>query len=285
MKRSIKTLQLISLVIVVGFGISCLSDTDAGVDLSMVPDGFTWEGKEDLFGGSCDEFHQASADITVLSAQLIGRAAPSSNTVPADYNVDCDWCDVLRSEEAESYDCQFYDECLDMTLDCTSQLERMTGLPFLTTAVFDNVRYVSTTYEEDAPTEHAGETVSRYYAESFNCNILEIVTVSRSDALPWADGIGFYYSGQVAYFPIENMYPIGEVTLANGEPGTLHSFGALSLCWAGSMSSSSATVNEFKPFLLFGDESACYFNWDAVPENYRISVHTRSFDRSGELLR
>ena len=88
MKRSIKTLQLISLVIVVGFGISCLSDTDAGVDLSMVPDGFTWEGKEDLFGGSCDEFHQASADITVLSAQLIGRAAPSSNTVPADYKND-----------------------------------------------------------------------------------------------------------------------------------------------------------------------------------------------------
>ncbi len=285
MKRSTKTLQLLSLVMVVSFGASCLSDTEGEVDRSMVPDGFTWEGKEDLFGGSCDEFHQASPDITVLNAQLIGRAAPSSNTVPADFNVDCGMCNVLRSEESNAYDCQFYDVCEEMTLDCTSQLERMTGLPFLTEAVFDNVFYVSTTYDDDAPTEHAGETIHRYYSEGFNCSILEIVTVSRSDALPYADGIGFYYSGQVAYFPIENMYPIGEVTLANGEPGTLHRFGALALCWAGSMSSSAAGVSEFKPFMLFGDESTCYFNWDSVPENYRISVHTRSFDRSGELLR
>ena len=232
----------------------------------------------------CQQVHQASPDITVLRVEDLGRAAPGTNTVPATFNVDCSQCTVQSSEASGSYDCQFYDECLDLELDCTDELEQLTGLPMVTSATFD-VWYTRVAYEENAPTEHAGETVERYYSEDFNCRVLDIVTASRTDALPYASGIGFYFAGEVTYFPMSDLASAGEVTLANGESGTLHDFGALTICWRGSMSSSSSARYEFKPFMMFEADGACYFNWDAVPENYLVSSGVSAFDRSVDVLR
>ncbi len=161
----------------------------------------------------------------------------------------------------------------------------MTGTTFLDTATFWNVVYTRKDIPEDAPSNNAGEAVHRYHAESFNCGVLEVITASRKAALPFAKAVGFYYSGGGSVFSPDELTQVGSVTLANGEEGVLHTFGALSLCWSGSMSSSAAQVEQFKPFMLFEHERTCYVNWDDVLANDRIDIHPSGFDRSREVLR
>ena len=194
-------------------------------------------------------------------------------------------CDTLADREYDGHDCQFYDVCREIEVDCREELGRMTGTTFLDTARFGNVVYTSVDVPADAPRNDAGRVVHDYHSERFNCGVVEIVTASRAAALPFAKAVGFYYGGDVSGFTPDALTKVGSVTLANGEAGVLHTFGALSLCWAGSMSSSGRQVDEFKPFMLFEHERTCYVSWDAVPSNYRFDVHTRSFDRSGEVLR
>ena len=156
----------------------------------------------------------------------------------------------------------------------------MTGLPFVTNATFDYVIYV----ESEGDGSNGGQPYQKYYAEHMNCHVLEITTASRSDALPYATGIGFYFDGHFAFKPVANLLPWGYETLKNGDSATLHRFGAVAVCWAGSMSSSANRVYEFKPFMRFEAESKCYMNWDSVDGNYRVSAQVKEFDRSAEVL-
>ncbi len=261
---------------------SCAVDVEDLSTGESVPPHLAKGGKADFGDDSstCAYQHQASNDITVLSARISGRFAPDTNTVPADFNVPVDSCNIVDFREYDGFDCQFYDICEELTVDCTNQLERMTGLTWINDARFDNVLHVADFGEGGGP--FASE---KYYAEGMNCSVLEIRTVSRADALPHAVGMGFYMDGAFTYFDLRDVHPAGEVTLANGERGVIHEFGATTLCWAGSISSSMRD-HEFKPFLRFDaeDTDTCYFNWDRVESNYVISSWTREFDRAHELL-
>jgi hypothetical protein len=257
-------------------------------DKTIDPDQIFEPGKEDSLNdriGDCSVVHQTGKDITVLEAHLVGRFVPSTVTVPGDFNVDCSRCQVLESEPSNSYDCQFYDICETQTLDCTAELESLTGLDFITEAVFYNVFHTVVTYDDDAPTNDAGQTVEKWYSEGFNCWVLQITTASRSAALEHADGIGFYYDGDFGYMPRNQLFPSGFATFKNGDEATLHEFGEVAVCWSGSMSSSMNAVYQFKPFMKFVSGDTCYLKWDYVPENYRISSSIESFDRSAEILR
>jgi hypothetical protein len=233
-------------------------------------------------GARCDHTtHQASPDITVLSARTLGRAAPSTNTVPADFNIDLSRCDVISDVPYDGYDCQFYDACRELSLDCSAELAETTGGHFVGSARFDNVIYV----RSDGEPDRGGQAYEKYYSESFNCQVVEIVTASRAKALPFASALGMYFGSRLSLIPAKGLDAAGTVTLANGEEGTLHRFTGLGLCWSGSMSGSARQVEQFKPFMLFEDGGACWANWDQVPENYRISVQTQAFDRAGEILK
>lgn len=263
--------------------VGCAAEVE---DLSGVPS-TTSEVAEHLkgskadFGGDCEPVHQASRDITVLSARILGRFAPDTNTVPADFNVDCSRCDVLEQEETNGYDCQFYDVCVQQTLDCSSEISRLTDMPFVNGAVFDNVYYVANQPSED----NGWEGHEDWHSEGFNCSVLEITTAARSEALPTAATVGFWFDGEFTQLSLRDAMEVGTATFNTGEAATLHRFGAVAICWRGSVSSSMSTEHEFKPFLKYeGDDGRCYFNWDAVESNYRISSFTREFDRSWELL-
>lgn len=266
MTRSLLTLTLLTSI----YG--CAQDSELAVPADFELQSLA--GKADAL--DCNLVHESSQDISVLKAQTLGRIAPGSNTVTANYNVDVSECTVLAEQPGGGYDCQFYDDCKDMTVDCTDAITAETGLTTISEATF-RVRYTKRT-------NPSGETAERYLSENFNCQQLEITTVTRTDALPFASGIGFYYDGHTAFVPASELEAIEEVTLANGESGTVHQFGGLTLCWAGSMSSSMSQVTNFKPFVVYEAGDTCYVGWDSVPENYRITVSTRFFDRSPELL-
>ncbi len=253
---------------------------DTTLAVGAVPD-FIQGSKADFGEGACSAYvHQASPDITVLKAELIGRFAPDTNTVPADFNVDCSACNVLSSGPYSGHDCQFYDICEELTLDCRNELESMTDMPFINGATFDNVVFLG-----DEPDEETSEPGSgKYYAQGFNCSVLEITTASRADALPFARRLGFWLDGEFTEFSLHDLQPVGEAHFRNGELATLHRFGAVAICWSGSMSSSMAGSHEFKPYLRFEANDRCYVNWDAAEDNYRISSHIRGFDRSHEVL-
>ncbi len=244
-------------------------------------------GKADFLNGlddTCEYVHQSSNDLTLLKAELVGRAAPSSNTVPADFNVDCSKCVVLSEEESSAYDCQFYDVCKELSIDCKAELESMTGMPFITDASFDRVSYVKTSGYPGGPEGPPREAHESYYTEQFNCQVLEITVASRDPALPEAKGIGFWFEDAFSFIAKDKLVEVGTATLKDGTAATLHKFGALAVCWRGSMSSSSSAVYEFKPFMKFEAEGKCYFNWDTVADNYLISSSVKSIDRSAEVL-
>jgi hypothetical protein len=234
----------------------------------------TWEtGKGD--STSCTAVDQLSADLTVLRASTKGRAASASNTVPANFNIDGSRCNIVASEPYDGFDCQFYDVCEVVTLDCTSHLKQLVwNTPFTHRVQFERVYHM------------ANATEDRYLSETMNCQVVEITTVTRDAALTDADAIGFYYDGHTTVIPRQQWKNVGSATLANGEAATLHAFGGLSVCWGGSFSSSRGAV-EFKPFLLHRDDDTCYRNWDDVPQNYRIGLGDApgEFDRSHELLK
>ncbi len=243
-------------------------------------------GKADGAGPLCQHFvHQPSADITVLEVGTIGRAAPGSNTVPATFDVDVGACDVLAEAPYDGYDCQFYDDCRALDVDCSNELGHMTNAPFLGRAAFHNVIYTRKDVPHDAPSNDAGRSVERYHHEGFNCSVLEVITLSRADALPFARGLGFYYDREVNFFGTDELQPVGNVVLESGEAGVMHRFAGLTNCWSGSVSSSMSSVTEFKPFMLFEDGGACWLNWDKAPHNHRVTPRHRFFDRSSELIR
>jgi transcription elongation factor Elf1 len=275
--------SLMAALILVAFS-ACSSNTS---DENYDPNGLGMGKADDIeryrSGLGCEEIvDQVASDITVLKAELIGDIKPSSSYMQATYKLDCSQCEVLTSQDVYN---ESYDEYKEMSIDCKNELEKMTDLPFVSDAVFERVYYTAMTYPEDHyDVSVAGQTVEEYFSEYINCSILQITTASRADEYAVASGIGFYYYGQINFIPAEELVPAGEVTLKDGTPGILHHFGAIAVCWAGSMSSSTNNDYDFKPFLTFVDGDTCYSNWDVVPDNYVISSSVNSFDRSSEVL-
>ena len=75
---------------------------------------------------------------------------------------------------------------------------------------------------------------------------------------------------------------MGQATLRNGAPATLHEFVGVANCPAGG-----ATFGRlFKPYMQFAGaaDGRIFRNWD-LAENYRISPATPAFDRSNDVLR
>ncbi|MCA2960550.1 MAG: hypothetical protein IOD12_09870 [Silvanigrellales bacterium] len=128
------------------------------------------------------------------------------------------------------------------------------------------------------------ETASRF--SSYYCSLMEIQTVTPQAALPGLSGIGFSFQGTLKTTPGHELSQVNTVKLKDGRSAAVHAFLAPVGCWAGSVTSSSRRVYEFKPFALFnGMDGNAYRVWDAAQQNYGVSLGgVRGFDRSAELL-
>lgn len=137
-----------------------------------------------------------------------------------------------------------------------------------------------------APALHEIDNV---YDGTFFCHLLEVVTVSRAEALKHSEGIGFYYQGwneRGRFIPRERLVELGTVRLKSGETGVLHRFTGLANCWLGSAAKSTTAEYSFKPFMAFRtlDGKTRYRNWEKA-ENATISVERDHLDRTARLVR
>jgi hypothetical protein len=155
------------------------------------------------------------------------------------------------------------------TLDCTEELQRLTGAPSLERVVVP------------AGYDFAG------------CRALRVTTAAKQAALPGAVGIGFYSAdvttGQFSanlgrLVPTSALKAVGNAVLKNGQPAVLHEFAALVDC-AGAPGT--IATKQFKPYMDFagGPPPTLYRNWDPVAGNYAVGGAAASIDRRAEVLR
>ena len=259
------------------------NDSGQGFDTGHIFDPIKADALSASIGG-CNVVHRESGDLKTVSARLVGRIAPRSDIVTADFPVDCSRCQVLNSSDSDVHDCQFYDACQEVDLDCQETIQDLIGMPLLSNATFANVLYTRMAYPLNTPSPLAGKTVEHVFSEAFDCQVLEITVAGKQAALADASGIGFYFDGQFAYWPMELLESVRTIKFTNGEDGELYQFGGLVLCWAGSMTSFANGSVEFKPFMRFDADGRCYLNWDDTDFNDRISIENSAFDRMDELF-
>lgn len=128
------------------------------------------------------------------------------------------------------------------------------------------------------------------------CEVIELRTVTRQLALdaPSFVGLGFWFAGVFGLIPKNSLHSIGQVTLADGAPATVHRFLAQGSCFGlgGSNASMDYRHYEFKPFARFdaGSPSIQYRVWDLARDDYRLGRSAdghgviSGFDREYELL-
>jgi hypothetical protein len=147
-------------------------------------------------------------------------------------------------------------------IDCTDKLESLLGRPLASTAIFS------------AHTSSSG----RLIAETLNCYVVNLQTVTQVDLLAESSGIGFYYqgSGQSGRVLAQGeLYEVARAKLPNGTEAVVHEFAAIGRCWAGSMSSSKNWQVQFKPFVW--QELQKQRVWDSVGVNYLLNEMSPSF--------
>ena len=200
-------------------------------------------------------------DVTVLKAFLTNLSVGTTRSNGASIRLDVDKCAKLSSDGFED------------VLNCNDEFRSILS------AVAGQMNYP---LARDITLR--AETSSRY--SQYYCTLMEIQTVTPEAALPGIAGIGFSFGSGLKTIAGDALARVNTVTLKDGRSAAVHAFLAPVACWAGSVTSSSQRVYEFKPFALFnGLDGNAYRVWDAVTENYRVSYSgARGFDRSSELL-
>ena len=155
------------------------------------------------------------------------------------------------------------------TLDCTDELQRVSGAPSLEKL-----------------------TASPGYAFK-GCQLLRVTTAAKKTALPGAVGIGFY-AADVTTAQIsadlgrlvsrDQLKPVGNASLKSGEPAVLHEFAGVVNC---ELAPETIATKQLKPYMDFsgGPPPTMYRNWDAMAGNYALSGQAPQVDRSSEVLR
>jgi hypothetical protein len=153
-------------------------------------------------------------------------------------------------------------------VDCTDALAQAAGAPSLHRLVFAATQPLD------------------------GCAVLRVTTASKTSGLNNSDGIGFW-SAQVAdgnqaaensglFVARDRLKAVGQATLRNGAPATLHEFVGVTNC----TTSGAAFGRLFKPYMQFtgAGDGRIFRNWD-MAENYRIGPAIPAFDRSTDVLR
>ena len=211
---------------------------------------------------------QKSPDITLVSANFSG-----SHLYFQDGKM---WIDSSSNAVPCSIDQQ---DRRGKIFNCTSQLEAMVQMP-----VWMPIRFKK--------------------AQQFSCQVLNLITVSRADALNAAEWIGFFYRPNSVFAGADfgnekkewvvtkkSLKVVGESKMLNAlngviEKGIMHQFTGLAGCWEGDASLTTTWQTVFQPYMAFDDERArkIWKNVDMGGE-YRVSLDSRGLDRSSEVLR
>lgn len=128
----------------------------------------------------------------------------------------------------------------------------------------------------------AGDKV-RYFAQSLNCSLMTLSTLVSLDlsAQPTFYGIGFYFKGdgqEGRFVNKKDLLPMdGAAGMLNGKPAWRHEFGAISRCWAGSVSSSLDWRSEFKAYVLMDETGGTVRLWENIDQNHVLDQSRPSF--------
>ncbi|MEI8347146.1 MAG: hypothetical protein WCG27_06750 [Pseudomonadota bacterium] len=226
---------------------------------------------------------QSNSDLSVRKAYLDGfingQTDPQSGpSYP--YSIDLSTCKEMRRI---AYDANR----AGVELDCTSVIEKKIGKPLIHPAIVTSdyqklgkflYNKTGCDYGRYKRGEMAQEEINNcfapiYYAEYFNCTVAHIQVAIKKAAFDTASAVGFYSNNWNTGFQL-----IEKKRLVPSADPDSYIFGAITRCWAGTMSSSEHWSLEFKPFLQFITADKIYRNWDLAEKNYRLYKGVESFE-------
>lgn len=225
-------------------------------------------------------------DVAVLQAwigQTVGVTTNPTGGFSANFAIHPNDCSTTERHTYPSASGGTYDY---VVADCSAAIQSAAKLP--------NFPDISPMLK---PALHEWEVSAQgTYSRTGMCELMEFRTVTPNDVIgqPTFEGIGFFLGGisGAEYFVAKaKLHKVGDVTLADGRPGSVHRFISQGFCFGmgGNGGSIYSRKYVFKPFARFVSSGQTFNIWDDVA-NYFIgrkdnSEWVQSFDRQSELLK
>lgn len=151
--------------------------------------------------------------------------------------------------------------------DCTSEVSKLIALPMAKRVFIDSEG-----------------SAAPYKPLEFYCSVIKLDTITRTKVLASVKEIGFYIDYQFVNTAVADLVKIDQMTMADGEEGTIHQFGVVHRCANEANPKTYQWSALFKPYLLTELKDKLYRDWDNAPTDYKMFEQISTIDRTDEII-